>query len=354
MAEAGAEGDDKTRDRGAAGGAEWERLQQAFLSQWFGATAEPTAPFAPWQALGETFGNAAAAGGAAAQSAGAPWQSFRLFADLLGEQAAQLRAGRRRKVDVAAALTALLESLVRNIDVAIAAQAMLAGDKAMGLAPFGLPRDFADWPALGLTRDWQLRVQRWWHALAAEREAGAHLRTLQWRALRAGCERCKRALAAPGPAITTLRGLYDLFVDNVELAWRETAMTDEYARAFGASANASLALRLALRDCVQPFAGLLELAGRAELDAIDRRLRDVEAAVREAPAPQASAGTEAAAAPTRETAPARKGGPRPVAAPKQAAPRRRTERTRPAAAKPASRRSEFDIASMIARGDEHE
>ncbi len=260
---------------GQNGSGDWASLQQAFLAQWFGGV-DPAA-FAPLQRLAESFGKTAAESVAGAQPAAAPWQSFKLFADLLGAQAQELRAGRKRKVDVAAAMRALLENLVRNLDVMIAAQALVAGDKAMGLAPFGLDRAFADWPALGLTRDWQLRLQRCWQSLATEREAGAHLRTLQWRALRAGCERCNRALGEPGPAIESLRGLYDLFVDNVEAAWRETAMTDEYARAFGASINASLTLRVALRDLLQPIAGLLEFAGRAELDSIDRRLCELEA-----------------------------------------------------------------------------
>lgn len=328
-----------------------ERLQQDFLSQWFGGALDP-AQLAPWQAVTEAFGKAASATASDTPAAGAPWQSFTLFAALLGEQAQQLRAGRKRKVDVGAALTAMLESLVRNIDVAIAAQAMLAGDKAMGLTSLKLDRAFADWPALGLTREWQLRVQRCWHALAAEREAGAHLRTLQWRALRAGCERCKRALAAPGPAITSLRGLYDLFVDQVEIAWRETAMTDEYARAFGASTNASLMLRAALRDCTQPFAGLLELAGRAELEAIDRRLRDLEArAVAGAAAPAATTAGEPVR-PARPRSPVVK--PVSTAPAKKPAPRRRDHGKGRAAAKTTPRRAEFDIANMIARGDDSE
>lgn len=325
-------------------GSDWARLQQEFLAQWFGGATDPATPM-PWQKLTESFTQAVTASVGDSAKAGAPWQSFSLFAALLGEQAQLLRAGRKRKVDVAAALKALLENLVRNIDVVIAAQALIAGDKAMGTAPFTLNQAFAEWPALGLTREWQQRLQRCWHAMAAEREAGAHLRTLQWRALRAGCERCGRALSAPGPAITSLRGLYDLFVDSVEMAWRETAMTDEYARVFGAQVNASLALRVALRDCLQPVAGLLELAGRAELDAIDRRLRELEARlpltgervarreeIAEAPPAPATARprAKATAAPRRERAPLR-------AAPKRA-----------------PRRAEFDIGNVIARGDDSE
>lgn len=320
-------------DQGATGrqGGDWDRLQQEFLAHWPGASE--AANFAPWRELAESFSRMAAAGANTCSADAPPWQSFKALSDLLAAQAAQLRAGRKRKVDVAAAMKALLENLVRNIDVLIAAQAMAAGDKAMGIASLGLERGFADWPALGLTREWQLRLQRAWHALAAEREAGAHLRTLQWRALRAGCERCARSLAAPGPAITSLRGLYDLFVDSVEAAWHETAMTDEYSRAFGASVNAALSLRVAVRELMQPLAGVLELAGRAELDAIDRRLRELEARVI---APQ----SEIAAAPRAASAPPRSAS----RAARRASPTKRTTKAAP-------RRTDFDIASVIGRDD---
>lgn len=318
-------------DKRGNGQDEWERLQQAFLGQW--SDGVDAAGLGAIKGFADAFAKAVPP---PPTEMPAPWQAFTGFAELLAEQAKLLRAGRKRKVEVAAAMKALLESLVRQIDITIAAQALAAGDKAMGLERFGLDRPFSDWPALGLARDWQLRLQRCWHALAAEREAGAHLRTLQWRALRAGCERCNRALSMPGPAITSLRGLYDLFVDQIEAAWRETAMTDEYARAFGASVNASLALRMAVRDLVQPVLGLLELAGRAELDAIERRLRDLESRV-SVPAPAATVPVREAAS---RPAPASKPGRRLRAAPR--APQKTTKK---------AVRAEFDIASVIGRDD---
>lgn len=314
-----AEEGDASKDRGR----DWERLQRAFLAQCFGGS-EP-ASFGPFRDLAESLAKLMPPGAASGAAGAAPWQSFKAFADLLGEQAGLLRASRKRKVDVSAAMKALLESLMRQLDVLLAAQAIVAGDEAAGLASF----DFAERPALGLTRGWQLRLQRLWHAAAAEREAAARLRTLQWRALRAGCEHCGRALDAPGPAITSLRGLYDLFVDGVEAAWRETAMSEDYARAFGASANATLALHGALRELMQPLAGLLELAGRAELDAIDRRLRALEAQVR---SPQTHPEAPRAARPA-------------------ARPARRANATPRAARKSAPRRAEFDIARVIERDE---
>ncbi len=325
---------------------DWQRLQQEFLAQWLGGAATRS-----WQ---QPFQNLFTPAGAATPGpeSQAPWQAFKVFADLLGEQAVQLRAGRKRKLDVAAALKALLENLVRGIDAAIAVQALTAGDKAMGTLPSGIVQAFAGWPALGLTREWQGRVQRCWQAMAAEREAGEHLRTLQWRTLRAGCERCSRALSAPGPAVTSLRGLYDFLVDEVEAAWRETAMTDEYARAFGASVNAALALRSALRDCVQPLTGLLELAGRAELDGIERRLRALEETRPGAPrimtaaVPTARTPVPAAAKPTVAPVTQAPATPRP--------PRRRREVPAPPIKpirKAPAKRAEFDIASVLPRGD---
>lgn len=331
---------------------DWQRLQQEFLAQWMGSAAS-----APWQTVQDVF----TAGGEHTHGApadAAPWQSFKLFAELLGQQATLLREGRKRKVDVAAALKALLENLVRGIDAAIALQAVTAGDKVMGAAPFDVNPAFASWPALGVTREWQRRLQRCWQAVAADREAGAHLRTLQWRAMRAGCEHCSRALSAPGPTITSLRGLYDLLVDQVEVAWRETAMTDEYARAYGASVNATLRLRNAMRDCVQPLTGLFELAGKPELEAIERRLRSLESAQAGAAATKRADAIRAEAPEPVERPAAAPAKPLPVvtkAVARKPRRRREPEPPRAKAAKPAKKpappRVEFDIASVMPRGD---
>ncbi|MCC7122913.1 MAG: hypothetical protein IT493_15275 [Gammaproteobacteria bacterium] len=321
-------------DERAAGddtaGSDWEQMQQRFFAHCFGG--DLPLPFASFQHFAERLGDAVSAANTESASTAAPWQSFALFGELLGEQARQLRASRRRKVDVATAMKALLESFMRSLDGLIAAQMLVAGDVTTGLPPSGFERGFVDRPALGLTRDWQMRLQRCWHALVAEPEAGAQLRMLQWRALRAGCLRCASALDRPGPAITNLRDLYDFFIDGIETAWHETAMTEEYARAFGTSVNALLALRRAVRELIQPVAGLLEFAGRAELDAIDRRLRDLEAR-----AGAAQPGADAPRATSTVTA-----------APHRA---RRASPGKRATVKAAPRRGEFDIARMTGRDE---
>ena len=336
-------------------GAEWQRLQQEFLKQWLGVDGSFAAD--PWAKLKELFMQP---GGVPDMPASPPWNAFKAFAELLRAQAELMNSTRRRRVDVAAALQALLESLVRGIDAALAAQALATAEDATGAIGFG--RAFAAWPALGLGREWQAKLQRGWRAWFADREADQQLRTLQWRALRAGCERCRRALAAPGPAITSLRGLYDLFVEQVEASWQDAVMTDEYARVFGARVNAALALRLALGECIQALGGLFELAGRAEVDALERRLRALEerqAAVATSrqprPAPAAEAGHDTtvkvahdaagttAPATARRRSPAK---PRPAAAArKSAAPRAAPRR------KPRGGGSDFDIAGVFARDD---
>jgi hypothetical protein len=347
--------------------ADWLRQQQAFLEQWLGVDAGFAAD--PWQKLKTLFADP----GAAANPAHAPpWQAYSAFADLLRAQSENLKTGRRRRVDVGAAMQALLETLVRGIDTALAAQVLARREDGSGALAFG--QAFVAWPALGLGREWQLRLQRCWLAWLADREADDTLRTLQWRALRAGCERCRQSLTASGPAITSLRGLHGLFVDALELAWREAAMGDDYARAFGARVNAGLRLRLALRDCVQALASPLELAGRAELDALERRLRALEEraptlAADTAPsatvepravapvvdATQAGTPTPSPAAPASKRRSVR----RPPAAPRAAAeaPGQPAKSTTPAARraprrKPAARRPDFDISSVIAGHDD--
>lgn len=346
------------------GSADWLRQQQAFLEQWLGIDAGFASD--PWQKLKTLFADP---GVAANPAQPPPWQAYSAFAELLRAQSENLKAGRGRRVDVGAAMQALLETLVRGIDTALAAQRLARREHGSGAFAFG--QAFVAWPALGLGREWQLRLQRCWLAWLADREADDALRTLQWRALRAGCERCRQSLAASGPAITSLRGLYDLFVDALELAWREAAMGDDYARAFGARVNAGLRLRLALRDCVQALASPLELAGRAELDALERRLKALEErasthAADAAPTVVAEPQSVAPVAPSVDTKRAPTPSPaarapkrRPPAAARAAAeaPSQPAKSTAPAARrvsrrKPAARRPDFDISAVIAGHDE--
>lgn len=322
--------------------ADWQRLQQAFLEQWLGV--DPGFAADPWSKLKAMFTAPESAAGPAGSP---PWQAFGAFAELLRAQADGLKTGRRRRVDVATAMQALLENLVRGLDAALATQALATRDDRGSALAFG--HAFVSWPALGLGREWQSRLQRCWHAWLLDQEADGRLRTLQWRALREGCEHCRRALAANGPAITSVRGLYDLFVDALETAWREAVMGDDYARAFGERVNAGLRLRLALRDCMQSLATPLELAGRAELDALERRLRaleehkavGVEAASPSRPAP------EPAAPPVEPPAPKARATRRPAArAAGEVSASRRVPRR-----KPARKRADFDISTVIG-GDE--
>jgi len=292
-------------------------------------------------------------GSAPGMPPGPPWNAFKAFAGLLRAQADVLNATRKRRVDVGPAMQALLESLVRGIDAAIAAQACAGVEDPTGTFAFG--QAFAAWPALGLGREWQTKLQGCWQAWLTDREADRQLRTLQWRALRGGCERCRRALAAPGPAVSSLRGLYDLFVEQVEAAWHEAAMGDDYARAFGARVNAGLALRLAIRDCVQALGSLFELAGRAELDAIDRRLRALEgnrpgAVEAELPRPVSGAGASATATdPPPPQAERPRTARQPAVAPQKpaAAPAPRRARRK----KASGARMDFDIAGVFARDE---
>ncbi len=288
----------------------WDRLQQAFLGLCFGE--DGLAPWALFQTLADPAGSLARAA-AEGQLGMAPWRSFELFGELLRGQAERLRELRQEEIDVASAMRALLASLMRNLDILIAAQALAAGDRSiLGFVPEAWHAAAEGSPALGLTRNWQLRWQRVVRTFDAARAAAATLQNLQWRALYAGCEHCGRALDAPGPAIASLRGLYDLFVDSVEAAWRETALSEEYASAFGASVNASLAVRGAIRDLLQPLSGVLEVAGRSELAAIERRLRAMESELQtlrdEREAPNVLAASAPAPGAGRRAARRKKGG----------------------------------------------
>lgn len=273
-------------------------------------------------------------------SRAAPWVAFKQFAELLRLQSELMKANRKRRIDVGAAVQAMVKSMTLAID-SIVAVGLASSKKAEDGTPYA-PAEFATWPSLGLAREWQTGLQRCWIALAMERETAAPLQILRWRALRSGCEQFQRSLQLPGAPITSLRQLYDAFVDALELAHRETAMSDEYSRAFGAHVNAILSARMAVQALVSRITGLFELAGAAEIGAIERRLRALEDdRVSLAHASSAKLVDESAPG-TPVSTPAIRARPEILKASPRAAPRQSRVK--------GVSRSEFDIGSVIVRG----
>ncbi|MFN3311548.1 MAG: class III poly(R)-hydroxyalkanoic acid synthase subunit PhaE [Thermomonas sp.] len=168
-------------------------------------------------------------------------------------------------------------------------------ESMLGLPAFGLTREHQErWQALGRA---QLRLQGaqdGWNALLAKASQEAFRR---FEAKLAEHE-------APGRQLTSVRALFDLWVDAAEEAWTEVALSPEYRRVLGELVNAQMQTRAAAQAIGEQMASALGLPGRMELDSAHRKIAELERALRQmqrapAAAPPADAGMRAGRVPPR-------------------------------------------------------
>jgi len=171
----------------------------------------------------------------------------------------------------------------------------------------------ADWlqrPAFGPAREHQERLQTLALAWQDWEQRNEAFTALLARAGQGAFERFERLLQAhdaPGKRLESARALFDLWIDAAEEAWAEIAMSAEYRHAYAEMTNALMRLRLGLQREVEQFAALLGMPGRGELDALHRKVADLERTLH-------AAQRGAAATDKSRAAPAARGRAAPVAA----------------------------------------
>lgn len=172
----------------------------------------------------------------------------------------------------------------------------------------------ADWlqrPAFGPAREHQERLQALalaWQQWEEHNQAFSALLAQAGQGAFARFERLLEQHDAPGKRLESARALFDLWIDAAEEAWAEIAMSAEYRHAYAEMANALMRLRLGLQREVEQFGTMLGLPGRSEMDALHRKVADLErslhaarrgAAKSAASAPAASRPVQASAAPVQ-------------------------------------------------------
>ena len=127
-------------------------------------------------------------------------------------------------------------------------------------------------PAVGPQREWQEMLTAVQRAVLAETDARAvideHYRLATRTALHAFADYLKDD---GGPPITTLRALYDGWIDHAEAAYAERVMSEDFARDFAAWVNAGSEVRLAVRGVGGRLSALFDAPGRDEIDALLER-----------------------------------------------------------------------------------
>ena len=222
-------------------------------------------------------------------------------------------------------------------------------------------------PAVGPQREWQVLLNDLQRAGLAEQATRESVEAHYLHATRAALKRFAATLQDSGGApITSVRALYDAWIDQAEAAYAERVMTATFSRDFAAWIDAGSDLRLALRALGARVSALLDAPQRDEIDVLLQRQQDmqrelaalraerreVHSAPREAPesgsAPVSPAVVSKAPPapsprkPSSGSAPAGKVAQTP--APKKARP------TAGKVPKPKSTRGEFDIARILDGG----
>jgi hypothetical protein len=150
------------------------------------------------------------------------------------------------------------------------------------------PPAMQDLPALGLTREHQLRWQR--NAEIGRRvgDAQQRLQLLWFDALRDAAMAFAARLQSPHlgaatgdvPGAEALHGLYHAWIECAEEAYARVAHSDTFSSALADFMNASSAWRKESQAMVEHWAKTLDLPTRSELNTLMRRVSSLEEQLR--------------------------------------------------------------------------
>ncbi len=139
-------------------------------------------------------------------------------------------------------------------------------------------------PAFGLQREQLMEQQELAAAIQAAAQANARYMALIQRANAQGLERLQARLAqrdAASPPIESLKALYDLWVDAVEEAYAEVALSDEFRSAYGDMVNTQMRVRQLQQRQTGQWCRELGMPTRDEVSALGARLQQLRRELRE-------------------------------------------------------------------------
>jgi hypothetical protein len=141
-------------------------------------------------------------------------------------------------------------------------------------------------PALGASREFQLRAQRIAEAWRRIEEAQRRLQRIGADAVRDAAATFTTRLAAspaPAPSAEVLHKLYGTWIDCAEDAYSRAAHSEPFCSALAEYVNASSEWRKELQASVEHSAKLLDLPTRSEINTLTQRLVALEHELRTRP-----------------------------------------------------------------------
>ena len=144
----------------------------------------------------------------------------------------------------------------------------------------------------GITREMQLDQQALAAAMSEYTQINARYQALLQKVNADGISRLQDMLAAraePGKQIQSLKGLYDLWVDAMEEAYSQMALSDEYREVFGELVNAQMRVRQMQQQQTEQMCRELGIPTRSEVDSLGKRVQQLRREMRERQQPVAQA-----------------------------------------------------------------
>jgi class III poly(R)-hydroxyalkanoic acid synthase PhaE subunit len=162
-------------------------------------------------------------------------------------------------------------------------QAWLQAMQQAGTAA-GVPAQMA---AFGITREMQLDQQALVAAMQEYAQINARYQGLLQKVNAQGIERLQGMLgqhAEPGKQVESLKALYDMWVDAMEEAYAEMALSQEFREVFGALVNAQMQVRKLQQQQTEQMCRELGIPTRSEVNSLGQRVQQLRRELREAQA----------------------------------------------------------------------
>lgn len=160
-------------------------------------------------------------------------------------------------------------------------QAWLQAMQKAGRAA-GIPDQMA---AFGITREMQLDQQALAAAMQEYAQINARYQSLLQKVNAEGIERLQGMLgqhAEPGKQVESLKALYDMWVDAMEEAYAEMALSQEFREVFGALVNAQMQVRKLQQQQTEQICRELGIPTRSEVNSLGQRVQQLRREFREA------------------------------------------------------------------------
>ena len=198
--------------------------------------------------------------------------------------AADLRGAAERMVADFKLSNPFLEAFpLQNSPIGDGLQQMLGWMQQAGAPADEEVRSWLNMPAFGMAREYQEQAQEYAKAQVDYRQAMNRYNSLIAQSLEAGVEGFQAKLderGEQGRGVENLRALYDVFIDALEDAYAEMALTEEFSRAYGDLVDAQSRLRLSTNKMVEQLCRAVGVPTRSEVDTLERRLHEVRRAAK--------------------------------------------------------------------------